>query len=149
MTPSYDSVDSVNMYRPVRGKGMIMFGKTKAFNGFSVDDIDAARRFYSDVLGLDVTDNEMGMLEITLATGGVTIVYPKPNHTPATFTILNFPVDDIDSAVASLAAKGVTFERYDGMHQDESGIARGRASGDGPDIAWFTDPAGNILSVLS
>jgi predicted enzyme related to lactoylglutathione lyase len=126
-----------------------MFGKTKAFNGFSVDDLDAAREFYGNTLGLDVRDNEMGMLEITLGTGGVTLVYPKPNHEPATFTILNFPVDDIDEAVDALTAKGVAFERYDGMHQDAKGIARGRAANQGPDIAWFTDPTGNILSVLS
>lgn len=126
-----------------------MFRTTKAFNGFSVNDMDAARAFYADTLGLDVRDNEMGMIEITLGTGGVTLVYPKDNHEPATFTILNFPVDDIDAAVDALAAKGVTFERYDGMQQDEKGVSRGKASNQGPDIAWFTDPAGNILSVLS
>lgn len=126
-----------------------MFQRTQAFNGFSVNDLDAARKFYRDTLGLDVVDNEMGMLEIRLATGGVTLVYPKANHEPATFTILNFPVDDIDVVVDALTAKGVTFERYEGMHQDEKGISRGKSSGEGPDIAWFTDPAGNILSVLS
>ncbi|CAN5368543.1 VOC family protein [soil metagenome] len=126
-----------------------MFATTKAFNGFSVDDMDAAREFYKDTLGLNVRDNEMGMIEITLGTGGVTLIYPKHNHEPATFTILNFPVDDIDEAVDALAAKGVTFERYDGMQQDAKGVARGKAANQGPDIAWFTDPAGNILSVLS
>ena len=128
---------------------MTMFAKTKAFNGFSVDDMDAAREFYKNTLGLNVRDNEMGMIEITLDTGGVTLVYPKDNHEPATYTILNFPVDDIDAAVDALAAKGVTFERYDGMQQDEKGVSRGKAANQGPDIAWFTDPAGNILSVLS
>ena len=126
-----------------------MFAHSKAFNGFSVNDMDAAREFYKNTLGLSVRDNDMGMIEITLATGGITLVYPKPNHQPATFTILNFPVDDIDAAVDALAAKGVQFERYEGMQHDDKGISRGRASGNGPDIAWFTDPAGNILSVLS
>lgn len=126
-----------------------MFRTTQAFNGFSVDDMDAARTFYTDTLGLDVRDNEMGMLEITLGTGGVILIYPKDNHEPATYTMLNFPVDDIDEAVDALIAKGVTFERYEGMKQDEKGVSRGKAANQGPDIAWFTDPAGNILSVLS
>jgi len=126
-----------------------MFEKSEAFSGFSVDDIDAARAFYQDTLGVTLGDNPMGMLELHLATGGVVIVYPKDNHVPATFTVLNFPVDDIDAAVDALVAKGVTFEHYEGMHQDEKGISRGKAANMGPDIAWFTDPAGNILSVLS
>lgn len=126
-----------------------MFRNTKAFSGFSVDDMDAARAFYTDTLGLDVRDNEMGMIEITLGTGGIILIYPKNNHEPATYTVLNFPVEDIDAAVDTLTAKGVTFERYDGMSQDAKGVSRGRAAGQGPDIAWFTDPAGNILSVLS
>ena len=126
-----------------------MFTKSPAFSGFSVDDIESARTFYQDTLGLTLGDNPMGMLELHLATGGVVIVYPKQNHQPATFTVLNFPVDDIDAAVDALVERGITFERYEGMQQDERGIARGKAAGQGPDIAWFTDPAGNSLSVLS
>jgi catechol 2,3-dioxygenase-like lactoylglutathione lyase family enzyme len=120
-----------------------MFGKTKAFSGFAVDDVQAARAFYGDVLGLDVTEQN-GMLTLHIAGGGDILVYPKPGHTPATYTILNFPVDDIDKAVDALAARGVRFVRYDGIDADEKGIFRGG----GPLIAWFTDPAGNILSVL-
>jgi len=126
-----------------------MFEKSEAFSGFSVNNIDAARTFYGDTLGLAVGDNSMGMLELHLGTGAVVIVHPKAGHQPATFTVLNFPVDDIDAAVDALVAKGVTFERYDGAHQDERAIARGKQANQGPDIAWFTDPAGNILSVLS
>jgi catechol 2,3-dioxygenase-like lactoylglutathione lyase family enzyme len=120
-----------------------MFGKTKAFSGFAVDDIQAARAFYGDVLGLDVTEQN-GMLTLHIAGGGDILVYPKPGHTPATYTILNFPVDDIDRAVDELAARGVRFLRYEGIDADEKGIFRGG----GPLIAWFTDPAGNVLSVL-
>ena len=120
-----------------------MFGDTKAFSGFSVDDIEAARRFYGETLGLKVSEHD-GLLTLHIAGDRDTVLYPKPNHTPATFTILNFPVDDIDAAVDGLAARGVTMERYAGMSQDEKGIHRGG----GPLIAWFTDPAGNILSVL-
>ncbi len=126
-----------------------MFDSSPAFSGFSVNDIDAAARFYGDTLGLDVSTNEMGILEIRLATGGMVIVYPKSNHEPATFTVLNFPVDDIDAAVDQLVGLGVVFERYEGMQQDDRAISRGKAANMGPDIAWFTDPAGNILSVLS
>ncbi len=121
-----------------------MFGNTKAFSGFAVDDIDAAKKFYGEVLGIDVTE-EHGLLNLHLGGDRDTLVYPKPGHTPATYTILNFPVEDIDAAVDELSTRGVTFERYDGFDQDDKGIARG---GDGPPIAWFTDPAGNILSVL-
>ncbi|MBZ0288384.1 MAG: VOC family protein [Anaerolineae bacterium] len=121
-----------------------MFRNAKAFSGFSVDDIPTARQFYGDTLGVDVTE-ENGMLTLHLATGGSVLIYPKPNHTPATFTILNFPVSDIDQAVADLTKKGVKFERYEGMPADANGIVRGSG---GPPIAWFTDPAGNILSVL-
>ncbi len=102
------------------------------------------RQFYGEVLGLDV-EEEHGLLNLHLAGGRDTLVYPKPNHQPATYTILNFPVADIDAAVDELTSRGVTFERYDGFDQDDKGIAR---TGDGPPIAWFTDPAGNILSVL-
>jgi len=127
-----------------------MFKNSPAFSGFSVDDIDVATAFYGETLGLDVSTNEMGILDVSLSTGGHVIIYPKgPDHVPATFTVLNFPVDDIDAAVDALVAAGVTFERYDGMHQDDKAISRGKAAGQGPDIAWFTDPAGNILSVLS
>jgi catechol 2,3-dioxygenase-like lactoylglutathione lyase family enzyme len=118
-----------------------MFGNTKAFSGFSVDDIPKAKAFYGDTLGLKVTE-ENGMLTVHLAGDRPTLVYPKPDHEPATFTILNFPVDDIEAAVAELTRRGVVFEKYDTV--DDKGIHRG----EGPLIAWFRDPAGNILSVL-
>jgi catechol 2,3-dioxygenase-like lactoylglutathione lyase family enzyme len=122
-----------------------MFADTKAYSGFAVDDLDAAREFYGQTLGLRVSilDQENGLISLHLAGDRDTLVYLKPDFTPATYTILNFPVDDVDRAVDELAARGVTFERYDGFDQDEKGIARGQ----GPDIAWFKDPAGNILSV--
>ena len=124
-----------------------MFADTKAFSGFAVDDIDAARRFYGDTLGLktSILDEQAGLMMLNLAGDRPTIVYARPDHTPATYTILNFPVDDIEAAVDQLAERGVSFERYDGLDQDEKGIARGQG---GPPIAWFTDPAGNVLSVL-
>ena len=121
-----------------------MFGKVKAFSGFSVDDISEARKFYEATLGLDVSE-EYGMLTLHIHEGGDIMIYPKENHSPATYTVLNFPVDDVDRAVDQLTERGVTFERYEGFAQDEKGIARGD---EGPAIAWFTDPAGNILSVL-
>ena len=108
-----------------------------------------ARTFYTELLGIDSEDNPMGLLELRFVHGGHVIIYPKDNHVPATFTVLNFPVDDIDATVDALVAKGVEIERYDGLNQDAKGISRGKAAGMGPDIAWFTDPAGNILSVLS
>jgi catechol 2,3-dioxygenase-like lactoylglutathione lyase family enzyme len=120
-----------------------MFGTTKAFSGFSVDDIPAAKQFYSETLGLRVSE-EHGMLTLHIAGGRDILVYPKPNHTPATYTILNFPVDDIDEAVDQLTKRGVRFERYDNIEMDGKGIVRGG----GPPIAWFADPAGNVLSVL-
>jgi catechol 2,3-dioxygenase-like lactoylglutathione lyase family enzyme len=120
-----------------------MFGTTKAFSGFAVDDIAAARRFYAETLGLRVSE-ENGMLTLHLAGDRDILVYPRPDHTPATYTILNFPVDDIDKAVDQLTERGVRFERYDQIQADEKGIVRGG----GPLIAWFTDPAGNVLSVL-
>lgn len=124
-----------------------MFKDTPAFSGFSVDNIEAAAKFYGEVLGVEVETNEMGM-QLHLH-GDVTVfVYEKSNHEPATFTILNFDVSDIDTAVDDLKEKGVDFELYEGMHQDEKGIARGKAANMGPDIAWFRDPAGNILAVL-
>jgi len=121
-----------------------MFADTKAFSGFAVDDIEKAREFYGKTLGLKVSDEEMGALRIDIAGDRPTLIYPKPDFTPATYTILNFPVDDIDKAVDDLAARGVEFERYDGFEQDEKGVVRA----EGPHIAWFTDPAGNILSVI-
>jgi catechol 2,3-dioxygenase-like lactoylglutathione lyase family enzyme len=120
-----------------------MFENTKAFSGFSVDDIPKARRFYGDTLGLRVSE-ENGLLQLHIAGDRDVLVYPKEDHTPATFTILNFPVDDVEAAVDQLAARGVRFERYEGVEQDDKGIFRG----EGPLIAWFKDPAGNILSVL-
>ena len=124
-----------------------MFKDTKAFSGFSVDDIPKAKTFYSEKLGLNVTE-EYGMLTLHLASGGHILVYPKGGaHTPATYTILNFPVDNIDKAVDDLTKSGVKFEIYDeaDLKTDAKGIARGEG---GPPIAWFKDPAGNILSVL-
>ena len=120
-----------------------MFTDTKAFSGFAVDDVDAARAFYGDTLGLR-TSEEHGILTLHIAGGRDVIVYPRPNHVPAQYTILNFPVDDVEAAVDELTARGVTFERYEGFPQDEKGIMRDN----GPDIAWFTDPAGNVLSVI-
>ena len=121
----------------------MVFADTKAFSGFAVDDVAKARDFYEGTLGLKTTE-EAGLLTLHLAGDRPTIVYPKPVHMPADYTILNFPVDDIDAAVDELTGRGVTFERYDGLGQDERGIARGG----GPYIAWFKDPAGNILAVL-
>jgi catechol 2,3-dioxygenase-like lactoylglutathione lyase family enzyme len=120
-----------------------MFKDTKAFSGFAVPDVEAAERFYRDTLGLEATV-EHGLMTLHLAGDRPTIVYPKPDHVPAGFTILNFPVDDIEAAVDALTERGVEILRYDGMPQDERGIMREG----GPYIAWFTDPAGNVLSVL-
>ncbi|MFD5892912.1 VOC family protein [Streptomyces sp. NPDC060366] len=120
-----------------------MLGRSKAFSGFAVDDIPRARLFYGETLGLDVTEAN-GMLRLRLAGGAEVLVYPKPDHVPATYTILNFPVDDIETAVDELVRRGVRFESYPGMETDEKGIFRLG----GPYIAWFTDPAGNTLSVL-
>ncbi|AZQ39033.1 VOC family protein [Streptomyces cyaneochromogenes] len=126
-----------------------MFGQSKAFSSFSVDDIGRAREFYGETLGLSVEETgegDMRMLTIKLGTGASVFVYPKDNHTPASFTILNFPVDDVEAAVDGLAQRGVTMERYPGFDADDKGIVRGP---EGPAaIAWFTDPAGNVLSVL-
>ena len=126
-----------------------MFKDSKAFSGFSVDDVDAAKKFYEDVLGLEIGQEMMGMFEIKLGTGGSVMVYPKDEHEPATFTVLSFPVDDIDAAVDYLTEKGVEFEKYEGIERDEKGISRSTDPARGPNIAWFKDPAGNILSVLS
>jgi catechol 2,3-dioxygenase-like lactoylglutathione lyase family enzyme len=120
-----------------------VFENAKAYSGFSVDDIHSARQFYEGTLGLKVTE-ENGMLGLHISGGGDVLIYPKPNHTPATFTILNFPVEDIDRAVDDLTGSGIEMVRYEQMNQDEKGIMRD----DGPPIAWFLDPAGNVLSVL-
>ena len=125
-----------------------MFKNTKAFSGFSVNDLQKAKAFYGQTLGLNVSETPEG-LALKIAGGGQAFIYPKPNHEPATFTILNFPVDDIDEAVDQLTKLGVRFEKYEGeMKTDEKGIFRGADRGQGPNIAWFKDPAGNILSVL-
>lgn len=120
-----------------------MFANSKAFSGFAVDDLQKARKFYGETLGLR-TSEQYGLMTLHLAGDRNTLVYPKPDHIPATYTILNFPVDDIEAAVDKLAGRGVHFERYAGSAQDEKGINRG----EGPYIAWFRDPAGNVLSVL-
>ena len=120
-----------------------MIDPTQAFHGFAVPDIEAARAFYADVLGLEVTE-ENGMLQLHVGGGTPTLVYPKPDHQPAGFTVLNFPVPDVEKAVDDLVGRGVRFERYDDPPTDEKGIMRAG----GPLIAWFTDPAGNVFSVL-
>ena len=124
-----------------------MLKHSKAFSGFSVDDLQAAKQFYSEVLGLAVKDNPMGIIEVEISGSSNLLIYPKPNHEPATFTVLNFPVPNIEDAVRELQSKGVQFEIYDEpyLKTDENGISRGNG---GPSIAWFKDPAGNILSVL-
>jgi len=123
-----------------------MLGESKAFSGFAVKDLAQAREFYEKTLGLEVeeVDGGPGLLSLHLAGGRDVLVYLKPDFEPATYTVLNFPVDDIDAAVDGLSARGVEFEHYEEMEQDEKGIARGP----GPEIAWFKDPAGNVLSVL-
>ena len=122
-----------------------MFAKSKAFSGFAVPDIEQAKQFYGDTLGIEVTE-EHGMLTLHLNGGErPTLIYPKPDHEPAGFTILNFQVEDVEKAVDELNGRGVQMEKYEGFDQDEKGIARGQ----GPDIAWFKDPAGNVLSVLN
>lgn len=122
-----------------------MFGESKAFSSFAVDDVPRAKEFYGETLGLDVSE-QPGGLGLRLGGGGEVFVYPKDDHTPATFTVLNFQVEDVEAAVDRLTAAGVRFEQYEGeIATDEKGIHRG---GEGPTIAWFTDPAGNILSVL-
>ena len=123
-----------------------MFKNTKAFSSFSVNDLQKAKEFYGKTLGLEVKDNPMGIIELQIAGSNNVMVYPKPNHEPATYTVLNFPVDDIDKAVDELIAKGIVFEQYEGeLKTDEKGISR---NPHGPKIAWFKDPAGNILAVL-
>lgn len=120
-----------------------------AFSGFSVDSIEAAKEFYGTILGCAYEDQMMGGMRLILPGESAKVwVYEKPNHVPAAFTILNFIVDDIDEAVDSLAEKGIVFEKYPDMYQDDKGIARGKEHDRGPNIAWFKDPAGNILSIL-
>lgn len=123
-----------------------MFKDTKAFSGFAVNDLGAAKSFYGETLGLEVAEGGSG-LQLKVAGGSHVLIYPKETHTPADYTILNFPVDDIDTAVEELVGKGITIEHYEGM-TDDKGIARGITQKRGPDIAWFKDPAGNVLSVL-
>jgi catechol 2,3-dioxygenase-like lactoylglutathione lyase family enzyme len=123
---------------------MDMLTNSKAFSGFAVDDLERARAFYADTLGLEVSA-ENGLLTLNLAGDRPTLIYPKPDFVPATYTILNFPVEDIDDTVAGLAGRGVEFERYDGFGQESNGVSRNAG---GPPIAWFKDPAGNVLSVL-
>ena len=127
-----------------------MLADSKAFSGFAVDDLATAKEFYGQTLGVrvEVLDEANHLLALHHPEGRDTLVYGKPDHDPANYTILNFEVDDIDAAVDGLAARGVQFERYDGFDQDEKGVMRGRAANRGPDIAWFKDPAGNVLSVL-
>jgi predicted enzyme related to lactoylglutathione lyase len=126
-----------------RGYRERMLKDSRAFSGFAAGDIAAAKEFYGQTLGLDVSE-AYGQLHLHLGSGADVLIYPKPGHTPASFTVLNFPVDDIEAAVDGLVERGVEFQRYDGMTQDERGIMREG----GPYIAWFTDPAGNVLSVL-
>lgn len=123
-----------------------MLKQSKAFSSFSVNDLQKAKDFYANVLGLEVRDNPMGLIELHIEGSNSIMIYPKPNHEPATFTVLNFPVDDIEKAVDALIAKAIVFEQYEGeIKTDEKGICR---DPNGPKIAWFKDPAGNILSVL-
>jgi len=125
-----------------------MLDARKAYSGFAVDDHERAKRFYGETLGLDVSvlDRGQQLLQLNVGEGQPILIYTKPDYTPATYTILNFPVDDVDGVVDELTARGVQFERYGGFDQDEKGIARG-GEGRGPTIAWFTDPAGNVLAV--
>ena len=127
-----------------------MFKDSKAFSSFSSNDIAKAKEFYGQTLGLEVSEEVgMGLLNLRLATGGTVMIYPKENHEAAIYTVLNFPVDNIDHAVDALTSKGITFEQYTGdLQTDAKGICRGMSQDKGPDIAWFKDPAGNILSVL-
>jgi len=126
---------------------MVVFSPKAAFSGFSVNDLGQAKKFYSETLGLMVTDG-VGGTRIQLPGGNQAWMYPKADHQPATYTMLDFVVDDIDEAVDELASRGVRFERHEGIPQDDRGILRGKDKSMGPNIAWFKDPAGNILAVL-
>lgn len=121
-----------------------MLRDSSAFGSYSVDDVEAARGFYGNKLGLDVSMSEMGFLEVTLGGGGRLMIYPKDDHRPASFTVLNFMVDDVEATVDKLNAAGIQMERYDGFGQDDKGISHDMGT-----IAWFKDPAGNVLAVLS
>jgi catechol 2,3-dioxygenase-like lactoylglutathione lyase family enzyme len=127
-----------------------MLENSKAYSGIAVRDLDQAQAFYGETLGLRVSilDEENGLMQLDLAGERPTLVYRSPDATPASYTVLNFPVDDIDDAVDELASRGVSFEHYQAFEQDEKGVLRGISSGHGPDIAWFKDPSGNVLSVL-
>ena len=122
-----------------------MLTHSKAFSSVSVNDLQKAKKFYSETLGLTVKDNPMGLIELHFENGANVLVYPKPDHEAATYTVLNFPVDDIEKTVDGLSNKGVTFEQYKELQTDAKGISH---NPQGPKIAWFKDPAGNILSVL-
>ncbi len=134
-------------YTKVSNEEGFMFTPTQSYNGFSIKDLAASKQFYAEVLGLHVTEEGPGM-RLQHVGGGSTIAYVKDTHEPASYTVMNFEVANIEEAVKSLSEAGVQFERYDGMPQDKLGIARGLSSGQGPDIAWFKDPSGNILAVL-
>lgn len=124
-----------------------MLQQSKAFSSYSVNDLAKAKRFYGDILGLTIVDNPMGIIELHWENGNKIILYPKPDHLPATFTVLNFPVNDLEATVDTLMEKGITFEQYDGeIKTNKKGIFR--SEGNGPNIAWFKDPSGNILSVI-
>lgn len=122
-----------------------MLKESKAFSSFSVDDLQKAKSFYGDVLQLHVADNPMGLIELHFGEDQKTLIYPKSDHKPATFTVLNFPVEDIEKTVDDLISKGIVFQKYEYLYTDEKGISK---NPDGPKIAWFKDPAGNILSVI-
>lgn len=124
-----------------------MLQQSKAFSSYSVNDLAKAKKFYGDILGLTIVDNPMGIIELHWENGNKIILYPKPDHLPATFTVLNFPVNDLEATVDTLMEKGITFEQYDGeIKTNKKGIFR--SEGNGPNIAWFKDPSGNILSVI-
>jgi predicted enzyme related to lactoylglutathione lyase len=127
-----------------------MLENTKAYSGIAVEDLQQAKVFYGDTLGVktEVIDEENGLMQLNHAGELPTLVYQSPGTKPGSGTVLNFPVDDIDAVVDELSSRGVSFERYDAFEHDEKGIARGLAEGRGPDIAWFKDPTGNVLSVL-
>ena len=122
-----------------------MLKESKAFSSFSVDDLQKAKSFYGELLQIHVADNPMGLIELHFGEDHKTLIYPKSDHQPATFTVLNFPVENIDETVDELTGKGIVFEQYEYLHTDEKGISR---NPEGPKVAWFKDPAGNILSVI-